>query len=85
MLRFRNLDVTPSDPVCRWGVEGLLTAIDRGTIVDWARIAEALQSDPDGSLAAEVLIACSLAEDVGAAAALHTLVGQASDPHRRRS
>ena len=41
MLKFRNLNVTPEDPVDTWGVEGLLTAIERGGAVDWAKITHA--------------------------------------------
>jgi len=32
-LFFRNLDVTPDDPVEQWGVEGVLAAIDLSSYV----------------------------------------------------
>ncbi len=69
-LRFRNLDVSPDDPVADWGVEGLLTAIDRGAIADWRRIVRALDHDETGRLAEQLEQALGLAEDRGAAAAL---------------
>jgi hypothetical protein len=30
VLQFRNINATPDDPVEKWGVEGILAAIDRG-------------------------------------------------------
>lgn len=47
-LKFRNLAVTPEDPVEKWGVEGLLTAIDRGSLRHWRRIIDAVRADPNG-------------------------------------
>jgi len=38
MLKFRNIDVSPSDPVERWGVEGILCAFERGGVEDWRKI-----------------------------------------------
>ncbi|GAA0998957.1 helix-turn-helix domain-containing protein [Subtercola frigoramans] len=65
-LRFRNIDVTPDDPVELWGVEGLLAAIDRGDMRDWGRIRSALDRDPWGAVATELEVALTLAEDHGA-------------------
>ena len=72
-LKFRNLTVTPDDPVDTWGVEGILTAIDRGSLRDWRRIVAALANH-------EVLLdleqALDLAEDVGAVALLRRAVAE---------
>ena len=38
MLKFRNIDVSPSDPVEKWGVEGILCAFERGGVEDWRKI-----------------------------------------------
>ncbi len=43
-LRFRNFDVTPEDPVEKWGVEGLVIVIDRGSLVDRRRDSAGSQS-----------------------------------------
>lgn len=64
-LKFRNLNVTPDDPVEQWGVEGLATAIDRGGLADWRRITRALNADPDGKVAADLEQAIEVAEDRG--------------------
>ena len=37
-LKFRNLNVSPSNPVYEWSVDGLYTAIERGHINDWKHI-----------------------------------------------
>lgn len=54
MLKFRNLDVDPSDPVEVWGFEGLLAAVERGDLRDWRRISQAVRRDPRGKVAAEL-------------------------------
>jgi len=38
MLKFRNIDVSPSEPVEKWGVEGILCAFERGGVNDWRKI-----------------------------------------------
>jgi DNA-binding transcriptional regulator YiaG len=54
-LKFRNLEVDPSDPVEQWGPEGLLAAGDRGEVEDWARIYAAVDRDPYGDVAQTLL------------------------------
>ena len=61
-LRFRNIDVTPEDPVEEWGFEGILTAMERGGLVHLRRIARAVRRDPTGEVADSVLIASQLLE-----------------------
>jgi len=38
MLKFRNIDANPSEPVEKWGVEGVLCAFERGSVEDWRKI-----------------------------------------------
>jgi hypothetical protein len=38
MLKFRNIDVSPNDPVEKWGIEGILCAFERGDVDDWRKI-----------------------------------------------
>jgi hypothetical protein len=73
-LTFRNINVTPDDPVEQWGVEGLLAAIDRGSLPHWRRIAAAIRADPWGPVAQQVEQALGLAEDVGVAATLRRVL-----------
>lgn len=76
-LQFRNINATPDDPVERWGVEGILTAIDRGSLPHWRRVAAAVRADPWGPVAADLEQALGLAEDVGVAATLRRALARA--------
>lgn len=62
-LKFRNLTVSPRDPVDQWGFEGLLAAVERGDINDWHRIADALREDPRGKVADELEEVAEAAEN----------------------
>ncbi|MGH3966669.1 MAG: helix-turn-helix domain-containing protein [Mycobacterium sp.] len=76
-LRFRNIAATPDDPVEQWSVEGILTAIDRGSLSHWRRIAAAVRVDPWGPAAADLEEAVDLADDVGVAATLRRTLADA--------
>ncbi|GAC81280.1 hypothetical protein SAMN04488550_1432 [Gordonia malaquae] len=77
MLQFRNLVVTPDDPVDQWGVEGVLAALDRGTLKNWRKIAAAVRSDPHGRTAEDLDVALRLAEDRGAVAIMTRVLARA--------
>lgn len=86
-LRFRNLDIEPSAPVAQWGVEGLLAAIDRGSLPDWRRIVSAIDAEPWGPLASDLSAAIELAEDRGVAVTLHRAIDRArerAEDHARK-
>ena len=76
-LRFRNITATPDDPVAQWGVEGILAAIDRGSLPHWRRIAAAVRTDPWGSVAADLDQALDLANDAGVEATLRRQLAEA--------
>jgi len=60
-LAFRNIDVTPQDPVSEWGLEGIQAALERGDLSHWRRIAAEVRRDPWGMVAedlADVLSYC---------------------------
>jgi hypothetical protein len=78
-LQFRNITATPDDPVERWRVEGILAAIDRGSLPHWRRIAASVRADPWGPVAADLEQALSLAEDVGVTATLRRALSHARD------
>jgi hypothetical protein len=48
---FRNIRSTPDNAVTEWGFEGLLTAIERGGLKLWDRIAAELRRRPYGAVA----------------------------------
>ncbi|MFD4422412.1 helix-turn-helix domain-containing protein [Agromyces sp. NPDC058484] len=83
-LRFRNLTVTPDDSVDRWGVEGILAAIDRGGASNWAKVAHAVEAAPHGPVAADLEEALSIAESVGVTALLRAVLDDArATPEQR--
>ena len=54
MLKFRNIDVSPNDPVEKWGVEGILCAFERGYVGDWRKIWRSLYIDKSKKVASDV-------------------------------
>lgn len=83
-LRFRNLDIDPSAPVEQRGVEGLLAAIDRGSLPDWRRIVTAINAQPWGPLASDLSTA-ELAEDRGVAVTLRRSMARARQRAENRA
>lgn len=73
-LRFRNLDVSPEDPVQTWPFEGVLAAIERGTLPDWQRLAAAIDADPWGPVARQVEEALAISRPYGAAPLMETVI-----------
>jgi hypothetical protein len=86
-LKFRNLDASPDDPVESWPFEGILAAVERGTLPDWRRLAAAIRADPWGPVAQQVLEAVRLSRPYGTAELLEGVVDQArtlaADSERR--
>ena len=76
-LRFRNIDASPDDPVETWPFEGILAAVERGTLPDWRRLASAIRADPWGPVAQQVLEAVRLSHSYGTAELLEGVVARA--------
>ena len=76
-LKFRNVNASPDDPVETWPFEGILAAVERGTLPDWRRLARAIQADPWGPVARQVLEAIHLSRPYGTTELLEGLVGRA--------
>jgi predicted XRE-type DNA-binding protein len=53
-LAFRNVDASPEDPVREWSLEALQTALERGGLSDWRRLAAAIGAEPWGPVARRV-------------------------------
>ncbi len=62
MLKFRNIDVTPDDPVEKWGVMGILTAFERGGVEDWRKIWRSAKVNGSQKVADEVAQAKGMLE-----------------------
>ncbi len=75
-LKFRNVDADPTDPVSTWPYEGLVTAIERGSLSDWRRIARELRREPWGAVAASLDDYLAYAEATGATALMQYALTQ---------
>jgi DNA-binding transcriptional regulator YiaG len=64
-LKFRNVSASPDDPVETWPFEGILAAVERGTLPDWRRLAAVIRADPWGPVAQQVLEALDLSHPYG--------------------
>ena len=60
-LAFRNVDASPNDPVGTWPLEAIHTALERGSLEHWRRLAAAIRADPWGPVARSVgeVLTCS--------------------------
>jgi DNA-binding transcriptional regulator YiaG len=76
-LRFRNITASVEDPVETWPFEGILTAVERGTLPDWRRLAAAVRADPWGPVAQQVLEAVEMARPYGTSELLTAVVERA--------
>jgi DNA-binding transcriptional regulator YiaG len=76
-LRFRNITASPDDPVESWPFEGILAAVERGTLPDWRRLAQAIETDPWGPVAQQVLEAVRLSHPYGTTELLESVVERA--------
>jgi len=80
-LAFRNVDVSPDDPVEEWPTEAVLTALERGGLSHWRRLASAIRDDPWGTVARRVEEALDVAQPYGIA----TLIGSVIAAARERA
>lgn len=73
-LKFRNLDLSPDQPVTDWPGEAVLTAIERGSLEDWRRLVRAVQQDPWGRTARQIEQALALTRPYGIAPAMERVI-----------
>ena len=76
-LKFRNIDASPDDPVETWPFEGILAAVERGTLPDWRRLAATIRADPWGPVAHQVLEAVHLLHTYGTTELMEGVVARA--------
>ncbi len=76
-LKFRNITASVDDPVETWPFEGILAAVERGTLPDWRRLAAAIRADPWGPVAQQVLEAIDMSRPYGASELLTSVIDDA--------
>lgn len=64
-LVFRNVDADPDDPVETWPAEAVATALERGELSHWRRLAKVLRADPWGPLAQTIEAAVEMNQPYG--------------------
>jgi DNA-binding transcriptional regulator YiaG len=80
-LAFRNLTITPDAPLADWPTEAVQSAMERGDLDDWRRIAAELRRDPWGRTARQVQEVLSRCRPYGTAELMEGLLERA----RRRA
>lgn len=78
-VRFRNLDFDPATPLDRWPAEAIETLLDRGSLSDWRRLAEAIRRNPWGPAARTTETVGAWGEHYGVDAVLSTVVRHARE------
>jgi hypothetical protein len=53
-LTFRNVEVSPGDPVSTWPTEAIQAALERGGLSDWRRLTKAIRDRPWGAVARRI-------------------------------
>jgi DNA-binding transcriptional regulator YiaG len=87
-LAFRNVDVSPDDPVVEWPLEAIQTALERGGLSQWRRLASAIRAQPWGPIARGVEEVLSYSRPYGIAFAMEraiSLVRKEAEAEERRS
>ena len=78
-LAFRNLTISPDAPVSSWPTEAMQTALERGDLADWHRIAAEVRADPWGKTARQVEEVLSYSRPYGVAEAMETMLSRARE------
>jgi hypothetical protein len=76
-LTFRNVDVSPDDPVEEWPLEAVQTALDRGSLRHWRRLADAIQVEPWGSTARALEEVLAYSRPYGVSEAMERVIERA--------
>ena len=76
-LTFRNVDASPEDPVSGWPLEAIQTALERGGLEHWRRLAEAIQAEPWGPVARRVEEVLTYSRPYGVAEAMERAIARA--------
>jgi DNA-binding transcriptional regulator YiaG len=83
-LRFRNLDFDTTQPVDLWPAEAIETVIDRGTLSDWRKLAQAIRHNPWGPAARTAETVTSWGEHYGVDALISRIINKAREEVTQR-
>jgi DNA-binding transcriptional regulator YiaG len=78
-LAFRNVDASPDDPVSEWPIEAIQTALERGGLEHWRRLADAIRAEPWGPVARGVEEVLTYSRPYGVAEAMERSIARARE------
>lgn len=78
-LAFRNVDVSPEDAVAEWPLEAVQTALERGGLKHWRRLADAIRAEPWGPVARRTEEVLSYSRPYGIHSAFERTIARARD------
>ncbi|HEX6455638.1 MAG TPA: hypothetical protein VF009_03865 [Solirubrobacterales bacterium] len=76
-LIFRNVDASPDDPVEQWPLEAIQTALERGSLKHWRRLAAAIKAQPWGPVARDVEAVLAYSRPYGVAKVMERVIDEA--------
>lgn len=76
-LAFRNLTISPSDPVSSWPTEAVQAALERGDLDDWRRVGAEVRREPWGPTARQVEEILGFTRPYGVAEAMEAVLARA--------
>jgi len=78
-LAFRNVDASPNDPVSEWPLEAIQTALERGSLEHWRRLANEVWSDPWGPVARRLEEMLAYSRPYGVAPVMEQTIARARE------
>lgn len=78
-LAFRNVEAATRDPVSKWPLEAIQTALERGSLEHWRRLAEGIRVEPWGPVARRVEEVLAYSRPYGVAEAMERVIAQARE------
>lgn len=73
-LTFRNVDASPEDPIEVWPLEAIQTALERGSLKHWRRLAAAIKAQPWGPVARDIEEVLTYSRPYGVAEAMDRVI-----------
>jgi DNA-binding transcriptional regulator YiaG len=76
---FRNVDASPTAPVSEWPLEAIQTALERGGLSQWRRLANAIQAQPWAPVARRVEEVLTYSRPYGVAPLMELVIARARE------
>lgn len=83
-VQFRNLDFDPDAPLDQWPAEAIETVMDRGSLSDWRRLADAIRQNPWGPAARTAEAVAAWGEHYGVDALMFDVIRHAREDIAQR-